>query len=154
MTELKATATTLKVKEYFYRNIREVDFSLYSMTLNKKRVFDRLMEDKSRVYNWVARLLLDQIDFSSANTQINFVIDKSKSKPEIAEFDKYISWNLKGKIDPRIPLIITHKDSHEDFCLNAVDLFSWGIFRKYEKKDTAWYDVFKMKVCYEDLYLK
>ena len=99
-------------------------------------------------------MLLDQIDFSSAHTQINLVIDKSKSKPEIAEFDRYVSWNLKGRIDPKIPLIITHKDSQEDFCLNAVDLFSWGIFRKYEKKDVAWYSVFKKKIRYEDLYLK
>ena len=99
-------------------------------------------------------MLLDQIDFSGADTRINLIIDRSKGKPEILEFDKYVSWNLKGKIDPNIPLVITHKDSREDFCLNAVDLFSWGIFRKYEKRDTTWYDVFKQKIRYEDLYLK
>ncbi len=57
--ELKASSTTLSIKEYFYRNIRDVDFSVYSITLNKKRVYPRLIEDKARVYNWVVRLLLD-----------------------------------------------------------------------------------------------
>ena len=99
-------------------------------------------------------MLLDQINFSVANTQISLIIDKSKSKPEIAEFDRYILLNLKGNINPKIPLKIAHRDSQEDLCLNAVDLFSWGIFRKYEKKNTAWYDVFKEKIYYEDLYLK
>ena len=152
--ELKATSTTLHVKEYFFRNIRNVDFSIYSLILNKKRVYQHLIEDKSRVYNWVARMLLDQIDFSEADTQISLVIDKSKSKPEIAEFDRYVFWNLKGKVDPKIPLRISHKDSQEDLCLNAADLFSWGVFRKYEKSDTGWYDVFKSKIRYENLYLK
>ena len=152
--ELKATSTTLSIKEYFYRNIRDVDFSIYSITLNKKRVYLRLIEDKARVYNWVARMLLDQIDFTTADAQISLVIDKSKSKPEIAEFDKYILSNLQGKIDPKIPLNISHRDSQEDLCLNAVDLFSWGVFRKYEKKDMVWYEAFKGKIRYEDLYLK
>lgn len=152
--ELKASSTTLSIKEYFYRNIRDVDFSVYSITLNKKRVYPRLIEDKARVYNWVVRLLLDQIDFATADTQISLVIDKSKSKPEIAEFDRYVLSNLQGKIDPKIPLIISHRDSQEDLCLNAVDLFSWGVFRKYEKKDLDWYEVFKGKIRYEDLYLK
>lgn len=152
--ELKAISTTQQIKEYFYRNIRKADFAIYSITLNKQRVYPHLIKDKSRVYNWVARMLLDQIDFSDADNQINLVIDKSKSKPEIAEFDKYIQWNLKGKIDPKTPLVITHKDSQEDLCINAVDLFSWGVFRKYEKKDLAWYDVYKGKIRYEELYLK
>lgn len=152
--ELKATSTTLQIKQYFYRNIRNADFSIYSLTLNKKRLYPNLINDKSRVYNWIARMLLDQIDFSDAQTQVNLVIDKSKSKPEIAEFDRYVLWNLKGKINPKIPLSIAHKDSREDLCLNVADLFSWGIFRKYEKKDSAWYKVYQEKIRFEDLYLK
>ncbi len=120
--ELKATSTTLPIKKYFYRNIRDVDFSIYSITLNKKRVYPHLIENKARVYNWVARMLLDQIDVTVADTQIS--------------------------------LIISHRDSQEDLCLSAVDLFSWGVFRKYEKKNVDWYDVFRKKIRYENLYLK
>lgn len=152
--ELKAASTTLDIKNYFYRNVKDINFSIYSLTLNKKRVYSNLISDKSRIYNWVARILLDQINFCNAHNQVNLIIDKSKSKPEIAEFDKYIFGNIKSKIDPKIPLNIMHKDSKEDFCLNAVDLFSWGIFRKYEKKDKSWYDIYKDKIVYEDLYLK
>ena len=152
--ELKATSTTLAIKQYFYRNIRDVDFSIYSITLNKKRLYPRLVEEKARAYNWIARVLLDHIDFATADKQINLIIDKSKSKPEIAEFDKYILSNLQGRVDPKIPLIISHRDSREDLCLNAVDLFSWGVFRKYEKKDLEWYELFREKIQYEDLYLK
>ena len=152
--ELKGSSTTFQIKEYFYRHVGDLDFQIYSITLNKRRVYQRLVEDKGRVYNWVARLLLDQIEFCSASDQVNLVLDRSKSRPEITEFDKYILAQLKGKIDPKVLLVIRHKDSREDLCLNAVDLFAWGVFRKYEEKDVRWYDVFKSKMCYEGVYLK
>jgi len=153
VNELKATATTLEIKRYLYRKIRDVNFTIYAITLNKRRVYDYLVKDKSRVYNWVARLLIDNIDFSLANMQINFIIDKSKSKPEITEFNRYISTFLESRINPNMPLFIKHEDSQKDLCLNIVDLFAWGIFRKYEKKDNSWYDIFKEKIKYDSLYL-
>ncbi len=37
--------------------------------------------------------------------------------------------------------------------LQAVDVFSWGIFRKYERKDKEWFDIFREKVKYDSVYL-
>ncbi len=152
--EMKGTKTSLPVKKYFYRCVSDVPFEIYSITLNKKRVFSYLAEDKSRVYNWVARLLLDKMDLSIADHQINLILDKSKSKPEIAEFNRYILQQLEGKIDPSIPLNIYHLDSCSDKCLNAVDLFAWGIFRKYERSDSAWHSIYQEKIKLDTLYLR
>lgn len=33
--------------------------------------------------------------------------------------------------------------------LQAVDLFCWGIFRKYERGETTWYDVFRERIAGE-----
>lgn len=151
--ELKGTATTLEVKKYFFRNIEELDFDIYALTINKKRVYQSLIDDKARIYNWVARLLLDQIDYSAADMRVYLVIDKSKSKPEIVEFNNYIASQLKGKVNPRIPLEIRHVDSCQDLCLNAADLFAWGVFRKHEKRDNEWWDVFRRKLKYDEFYL-
>ena len=67
--------------------------------------------------------------------------------------NKYILWQLKGKIDPKVPLGIAHIDSCVDKCLNAVDLFAWGIFRKYERKDEEWCNAYKEKIKLDFLYL-
>ncbi|MCI0696713.1 DUF3800 domain-containing protein [candidate division KSB1 bacterium] len=45
-----------------------------------------------------------------------------------------------------------HSFSHEIKLLQAVDLFAWGFFRKYEVGDTRWYDVFREKVVFERVY--
>jgi len=34
----------------------------------------------------------------------------------------------------------------EDLGLRAADLFSWGTFRKHERNDAVWFDVFRPKV--------
>ena len=151
--ELKGTSTKIEIKKYFFNKIKDLEFYIYSITLNKIRVYDYLVRDKSRIYNWIVRLLLDSVDFTEVQNRIFLIIDKSKSRPQIVEFNQYIYRQLMTKVDPKIPLEIKHKDSCSDYGLSAVDLFSWGIFRKYERKDLEWYNLFKEKVVFEDIYL-
>lgn len=152
-TELKGTLDSIAVKKYFYKLVCDVPFEVYALTLNKKRVYEHLTHKKERVYNFIARKVLDVIPFDNATSRVNLIIDKSKSKHEIREFNQYLVRQLSGKIEPKIPLDIDHHLSHEDMPLQAVDLFSWGIFRKYEKNDREWFDVFNDKVRYDDVYL-
>jgi len=151
--ELKGAKASLTVKKYFYNQVKDVKFAVYAITLNKIRVFDRLAKDKERVYNYITKLVLEQIPFHNADTQVEIVIDRSKTKKNIAEFNQYIIRQIKSKFDPKVPLNIHHFNSKEDFCLQAVDLFCWGIFRKYENKDCEWLDVYKEKVIYDEQYL-
>ena len=152
-TELKGTKQSVEVKRYFYRYVEPVPFELYALTLNKRRVYDHLSQKKDRVYNFIARKVLDVIPVENASVRVGLVIDRSKSKKEIKEFDDYLIRQLGGRLEPRIPLDIDHHLSHEDLPLQAVDLFSWGIFRKYEKGDSEWFDVFKGKIKYDEFYL-
>jgi len=117
------------------------------------RVYDRLAKQKDRVYNFIARNVLEKIPVENAATRIQVIIDRSKSKKEIRDFNEYIIRHIKGRIDPLVPLDIYHWTSHENLGLQAVDSFSWGIFRKYEKKDYEWFNVFKGNVRYDAVYL-
>ena len=89
-----------------------------------------------------------------ATTRIELTMDRCKNTAEVEDFNAYIERQVQGRIDPRIPLNIAHRTSHEHRGLQAVDLFSWGVFRSYEKRDREWRDVFAEKVKYDDLYLK
>lgn len=154
--ELKGTETTLDIKKYFFGQVRDVKFGLYSLTLNKKRLFERLTKDKERVYNYVARLVIDKIPFEKANgIRIELILDKCKGKPEIEEFNSYIRNQLKARIEPNTPLDIYHWESHKNFGLQACDLFCWGFFQKYERKKLEWYEVFSKndKIKFDKLYL-
>lgn len=121
--------------------------------MNKKRVYRELAQKKDRVYNFIARNVLEHTPIEESSSRIQFIIDKSKNKKEVGEFNEYIERQLAGRIDPRIPLDIYHHTSHENLGLQAVDLFCWGIFRKYELKDREWFEVFGSRVIYDDVYL-
>lgn len=153
--ELKGTGTTFEVKKYFFERSKDVRFGIYSITLNKKRVFDRLAKNKSRVYNYIARQVLDHIPFEKNNgDRVELIIDRSMAKPEIEEFNSYIRRQLEGRLSPNVPLDIYHRQSHENGGLQAADLFCWGIFQKYERQDLRWYDVFaKSKVRFDEQFL-
>ncbi|MBM4055002.1 MAG: DUF3800 domain-containing protein [Planctomycetes bacterium] len=152
-TELKGSKQSIEIKKYFYRHVESVPFEIYTLTLNKRRVYDYLTQKKDRVYNFIARNVLDVIPFANASVRIGLVIDRSKSKKEIKEFDNYLIQQLSGRIEPKIPLDIDHHLSHEDLPLQAVDMFSWGIFRKYEKDDWEWFNIFQEKIKHDDIYL-
>ncbi len=150
--ELKGAKTELKIKKYFNSKIKNIEFEIYSYTLNKKRVYKELTDKKDRVYNFIARLVLDKMNIKNIDG-INLIIDKSKNKKEIEEFNKYIINHLKGKIPPNISLMINHQESKITPGLQAVDMFCWGIFRKYEKKDEDWYNEFSERIKFDGLYL-
>jgi len=154
--ELKGTGTTLGVKKYFYNQVKDIKFGVYSVVLNKKKLYKNLTENKDRVYNYIARQVIDEIPFEKANgARINLILDRSKGKPEIEDFNSYIRRQLESRIDPVIPLEIYHWKSHENYGLQACDLFCWGIFQKYERNKLEWYGIFAQnKINYERLFLE
>lgn len=84
--ELKGSSTTAEVKKYFFRLAGDVPCALFSISLNKKRVYKRLTEEKTRVYNYVARLVLEKIKFEQAKVRIELIVDRSNGKYEIQDF--------------------------------------------------------------------
>jgi hypothetical protein len=151
--ELKGTGTTLEVKRYFYEQVQDIDFKLYTIILNKRRVFENLADHKARVYNYVSRILLEKIPLDQATVKVDLIIDRSKGKPEILDFNSYIRSQLEARIHPAVPLYISHYNSREHGGLQAVDMFSYGIFEGYEKKRWAWFNAFKEKVAFSTVYL-
>lgn len=155
VSELKGTNTTIEVKKYFYNRVADIRFGIYSMTLNKRKVYERLTREKDRVYNYIARKVLDKIPFEkNAGDRVVFIIDRSKGKPEIEEFNEYIGNQLKARLNPNIPLDMSHRLSHEVPGLQIADMFSWGLFQKYERGRTEWFDVFQEKVVFDELFLR
>ena len=152
--ELKATRDSLDVKKYFFRKLGGADFKIYSMTLDKKHLIQYLVKDKARIYNYISRLVLDRVNFEDSSVRVILTVDKSKTRIGIRDFNSYIISQVKSRLDPKIPLEILHESSQKILQLQAADLFAWGVFRKYERGDCEWLDVFKANVVFDGLYLR
>jgi len=151
--ELKGSDTTISVKKYFYEKCKDIEFGIYSLILKKKKVSKNLTSKKTKLYNHIACILFDNVPMENTKMGIEFIMDKCKRKIEIKEFNDYILQHLKSRIATNLPIYFDHSDSKCVIELQATDLFSWGIFRKYSKKDTEWYQIFsEQKIKFEDFY--
>lgn len=151
--ELKGERTTIAIKRYFYENVKDIPFEIYTITLDKLGVYEQLAKEKARVYNFITRQVLDRIPFEKADhTRIVFTIDRSKGAKEIKEFNGYIVQQLQGRIEPNTPFDIYHEDSKKINGLQVADIFAWGIHRKYECGESDWYNVFKNKIVVDQEY--
>lgn len=151
--ELKGSATTLKVKKYFYtqllKNI-ERTWDIYSIIVDKKmlKILGSPFEPH-RLYNMLSREIIERIDFSNVQTNIELFVDKSKGRDERVVFDAYLKSNLEPVLPMNVAINIEHKLSHDIPGLQAVDLFCHGISRKHMLKDIDWYTVFSDRIIEE-----
>lgn len=156
ITELKGTDTTLEIKRYFFRNIKDDNWSIYTLVLNKVRVEKHLQTKigKKKLYNFLARFLMEKLDLSNVQRNVELVVDRCKNKEEVRDFNQYLVNQLEALLPLNTDLNISHLTSQESAGLQSVDMFSWGIFRKYENNDMEWYNVYRNKVGFETEYLR
>ena len=148
--ELKGSATELRAKKLFYRLSARIHFNAYAVTINKKTALPFLAADKERIYNYIARQVLERVDLNTSGVRVILTVDRSKTGARINQFNEYIISNLKARVDPRIPLEIFHRSSQEVLQLQAADMLAWGIFRKYERQDTEWIERLRGKLVFEE----
>lgn len=154
--ELKGVKTTLEVKKYFFKNIKSNRWGIYTLILNKARLESHLQTKvgKKKLYNFLARFLVEKLNLSKVQRNVELVVDRSKNKEEIRDFNQYIINQLEALLPLNTDLNISHLTSQESAGLQAVDLFCGGISRKYERNDRDWYNLYRNKIRFETEYLK
>ncbi len=97
-SELKGSNLALSIKKYFLKEInKEANWCLYAAVADKKawvnhHVSNHRYKPKKKVlYNEIAKRLFSQLDHLETAQHVNIVIDRSKNKDEIADFDKSIT---------------------------------------------------------------
>lgn len=156
--ELKGTNTDINKKKYFLRNVKNEDWKVFSLILNKRRVYKELStpRGKKKLYNFLSRVLIEKLAplLQNEKEKVELVVDKSKNTEEIKDFNNYLENHLATFLPSNVPLKIFHFSSFEIYQLQAVDLFCWGIFRKFEHQDIEWYQYYAHKIEHEMEYLK
>lgn len=129
----------------FCRQIIEKDCKVMTIYLNKKRVYTKLQNEKAVLYNYVINILLDRISTKR-------LIEKDKKIMFIAsrrETSKFLNLNFVNYLknqslnNHKLDIDIKIKTPFEEKGLQAVDLISWAIFRKYEYGDESYYNIIR-----------
>jgi hypothetical protein len=152
--ELKGNQVPFKTLEYFYRQLPDDGWCLFALVLNKERVYPELRSagGKKKLYNYLTRQLLEKVGLKDAPSVL-LIMDRCKNGEDIKDCNRYMTDQMAGYLSVRAPFDIHHQDSKQDKGIQAVDLFCWGIHRKYEHNDEEWYRLYKEKIRYETVYL-
>ena len=108
VTELKGSQTTLEIKQYFYRQMPDSGWRIYSVTLNKSRVEAHLRtrEGKKKLYNFLARFLLEKVKFPEHLDRVHL------ARPGLAGGIELVD---QGEQFPVV--VVDHIDSHPHVLL-------------------------------------
>src|SRR5262245_40869677 len=59
--EIKGSSTTFEIKKYVYRCLEDCDFQVYALTVDKKKSYQRLVDEKIRLYDYMTHKILEKI---------------------------------------------------------------------------------------------
>lgn len=148
---LHANKEKAATRRRFFQYLSGRDYKVLIIYLNKKKVYTKLQNEKSVLYNYVTNILLDRI-FSKKLIPLEEKIKLIASKKET---NKFLNENFKNYLKSqvrnihKINLEISIKTPFEEKALQGVDFVSWAIFRKYEFGDDTYYKLIKKQIAEE-----
>jgi len=102
-----------------------------------------LLNDKHKLYNFVAGKLAEHIILEDADLSVR--IDKSKGKQFLRDdFNNYFEKKINEKSTLR-KIEIYHSYSHAWAGLQFADVLAWSEFQKVEHKNREFLDVLKIE---------
>lgn len=122
-----------------------MDCTVMVIRLNKRKVWTRLQDEKTVLYNFVTNILLDRLMKSGlprGDSQVELVAAKR-------ETNKFLNLNFKDYLqrqvqhNHQIQLHISILTPHEHKALQATDMLSWSVFRRLESGDERYYEIVK-----------
>lgn len=157
--ELKGSKLTLPIKKYFLREMRKAEnWYLCIGVANKRTWVDHHYCNNAHtlktkmVYDELARRIFLQIDALDTADKVDIIVDRSKTKEDIKDFDRAVADAIRKRLPAHAQLSIRHTLSHQEAGLQAADLFAAGTWRKHEKNDISWFVEFSDKIATEMRY--
>lgn len=153
--EIKGFSSNIVVKRYFLTHLSSNNsWRLYTVIADKESWLKKpnINYDKNDIYDEIIIKLLSLVDYPSESSHINIIIDRSKSYEPMEILNKRLRNALIKILGDNVLLTIKHAQSNEQGGLQAVDLFCWGIHRKYHFGDMEWYNEFSQHIVGELIY--
>ena len=130
--------------------LAEKDISIISIYLNKHKVYTRLHDEKTILYNYVTNILLDRV-YSRKLLQdpVAFIASKRETNRFLNEnFKEYLEKQVMANHRQQIGIEI--KTPAQEKCLQLVDFVCWAMYRKRQWGDNSYYDLIKKKIVEEN----
>lgn len=122
------------------------------IVINKDRIEHQSFRNApyGTAYNYFTGVLLSKLIFEDNFHNIYLIYDKkNKETHENKHFKEYLKTKLFGTAfeeNINIDFSVDGGDSHKWYGLQAVDYFSWAIFRRFESGDQRFFNLFSERI--------
>lgn len=141
--EIKATHANGISKDFFIRNVYSNDTKISYIVLDKNNLEPRFLEDKNRAYNYLLKLLLDNLGFKRGESFFIGLDNKTVKVSSLNSFEDYINihFNYELCINAKIKVMYIDSDSGCGYSVQAADYVASFIWAKYEYGDVYYYNM-------------
>lgn len=138
------------------RGLADKHCKVMTIYLDKSKVYTNLRDEKHVLYNYIVNILLDRImnkHLVSKKDGVILVASRRETNKFLNDnFRDYLRRQVKSNHGTEFRVEI--KTPAEEKCLQAVDIVSWSIFRKYEYGDDRYYQTLKPIIAEENVLYK
>jgi len=146
--EIKWNNSSDWIKDKVFEKLKNIKFEIFTIILDKSKVYNYLRGEKHRLYNYLTQLIITEC---SMDGKTKLVVDRSKNKRSLRDdFDQYIRGKVKDRCED---MEISHEDSKNNGVLQTLDFVSGAIFNKYGFEKKEYYDKIKEKITTEKNFL-
>ena len=134
-----------KTRTKLFSFLKDKDVSVMVIFLNKHKVYTRLQDEKTILYNYITNILLNRL----ASKKLLPLKDKITLVASRRETNRFLNENFKHYLETQISnthnvlLDVIVRPASAVKGLQVVDFLSWAIFRKYEHGDDYFYNMIK-----------
>ena len=146
IVELKGKSLQSEKKEKLHFFLKKLDWELHSIVIDKRKIFKP--RSINNFYDDIAVKLITHCCQNSCKSSatIKIVLDKCKNnQQEIILINTKIEKALR-RHNYTNDINIHHNNSKNEIGLQMIDLYSYGIYKKFEDGDTSWFSIFKEKI--------
>jgi hypothetical protein len=133
--------------DHYRQAHQKSDFQLHTVVLDKEQLLNKVSRvEQHRIYVRLCTRVLNQIAFPENPGFVHLWADRCKRGLEARDLNTLIRSNLETRLPLTTKITLEQTPSSEHYGLQAVDMFSYGFYRKHEHHDLEWYSVFSTNV--------
>lgn len=146
VAEVKASGSTTRFKEYFYRKLAEFkNFKIYIIHLDKRKL-KKFKGKVAAVYLRALKELLHQADLKSEKSFHIIVDEKPLSGMATSALITALTEEFVLQEDKPKTAFINFDSTPNILGLHVADFIAWAVFQKYKREELHWYNTFKKMV--------
>ena len=142
-SELKFSSTSSIIRKSILKLLSRNDVSIYSIIVNKNKLKEKLMTNKTALYTYLLKMVLRSSFSNIKDNEVTVIIDAVIPKLLRDALELEILTENKELLFDVSKIKIEHIGSLHNLGLQVIDFVAGAIFTKYEYQNLEYYNLVK-----------